>query len=525
MIDDFRALEDGSELTADICIIGAGAAGITLAHALAGGSARVLLLESGGLELEGETQELYQGDIIGLPYMDLDATRLRYFGGTTNHWGGYCMPMHEIDFETRPWVGHSGWPLTRSEIDPYYRKAAQICGLSKFSFELERWQAIGLEPPPFEPTKLSAIIHQLGPVRFGEVYRNELKTARNVRVLLNANVIDIAVNSTASEVDHVRIQALSGKSGKVKARFFVLACGGMENVRLLLSSTGVEPNGLGNRHDLVGRFFMDHLMDPAAGKIVTDKPDRLIRMFLHRWLDGVANVPGFRITDRIQRQEQCLNGGWLVYTDADRKGGLAAARKLWLNLKREGRWPDHLGHKIWRIVSDLDDVSKNAYREFVLGKEPIAAYRTIILKCWIEPAPNPDSRLTLSEDRDALGLRKLKLNWRLSDIDRHTFRVVAESAAAELARTGLGRTQLAEWLFDEQAGWPDFEITHHHMGTTRMADDPRQGVVQRDCRIHGVDNFYIAGSSVFPTVSHTGTTITIVALALRLADHLRARLV
>ncbi|MDJ0947538.1 MAG: GMC family oxidoreductase [Alphaproteobacteria bacterium] len=521
MIEDFRGFEDGRTYEADICIIGGGPAGITIARELIGSRASVLLLESGGREYEDEVQALYAGRNVGLPYFDLDVTRLRYFGGSTNHWGNYCGPLREIDFEERSWVPFSGWPITLKDLDPYYRRAQQICALGRYSYGRERWVELGLDVPAFDPAKVLPNVRQIGPqLNFAEAYGPELAAAENIRVLLHANVVNIQSNPTATSVAHLDIRTLEGKRGQVTARQFILACGGIENPRLLLASNGVEQNGLGNRQDLVGRFFLEHPKAWRMALLRAKSPLALVQAYTDRFHDGVHNRPRWRLARTAQEDMKCLNGEWGVGTDADRQGGTIAARKMWQNLKR-GRWPDDLGEKVWRIASDLDDVGVNAYREFMLGEEPIPEFQNVIMWSTSEQAPNPDSRVMLGEQRDALGIPRVQLDWRLTELDKYTKASIAKIAAAELARLGIARAKLEDWLLDPNGSWPDVAGEHHHMGTTRMSDDPKKGVVQGDCRVHGVDNLYIAGSSVFPTGGTVNPTLTIVALALRLADHLK----
>lgn len=524
MIEDFRSFEDGREFETDLCIIGGGAAGITIARELIGTKARVLLLESGGRDFEQEVQDLYKGTNIGFPYFELDAARLRYFGGSTNHWGNYCGPLNDIDFERREWIPHSGWPITRADLEPYYRRAQPICALGRYEFDERRWKAIGVAVPPFDSAKLLPSVRQVGPtLNFAEAYGPELEKADNIHVLLHANVVNIQANETARSVAHLDIRTLTGKTGRVKARTFVLACGGIENPRLLLASNSVEPKGLGNQRDRVGRFFMDH---PTArrkiGVVTSNNPLPLVQTFLPRFHDRVRNRPEMRLSAAVQESRKCMNVAWHIGTDADLEGGVTQARELWQNLKN-GAWPDDLGEKTWRILSDFGDVANNAYNEFVLREEPIPAFENVLLEANSEQSPNPESRVILGNERDPLGMPRVRLDWRMTEIDKRTLIAVAETAAAELARLGFGRTRLEPWVIDQSDDWGGDAGDYHHMGTTRMAEDPKNGVIDGNCRMHGIANLYIAGSSVFPTSGYVNPTFTIVALALRLADHLKER--
>jgi choline dehydrogenase-like flavoprotein len=240
---DFRTVDDNALFEADLCIIGAGAAGITIARELAGSHIQVCLVEAGGLEFEPDVQDVYAGANIGHPYFDLDVARLRFFGGTTNHWTGQCAPLQPIDFRSRSWVAHSGWPITRQDLDPFYRRAQSICQLGPFAYGAEVWSQIGVEPHAFDPDEVELCFWQRSPpTNFGEAYRTDLERAANVRVLLHGNVTNIATDSSAAVVQHLDVRTLDGKNGRIRAKIYVLACGGIENARLLLLSDSVEPS-------------------------------------------------------------------------------------------------------------------------------------------------------------------------------------------------------------------------------------------------------------------------------------------
>lgn len=516
MILDFRSLENGTLIEADVCIIGAGAAGITMAREFVGSGVRVCLAESGGLEFEPDVQDLYAGSDIGYPYAKLDIPRLRYFGGTTNHWVGYCAPLAWIDFQSRDWVPHSGWPIERSDLDPFYERAQPICQLGKYAYGKEIWEELAQKPHDFDPAEIELCFWQHSPpTLFGEIYRDELERSRNVHVLLHGNAVDFQTNESASLVQHVELRMLDGKTGRVKARFYVLACGGIENARLLLLSNGVEPAGLGNRHDLLGRFFMEH-PHSEPGILATDDQAKLLEIYGHYLLDEVPFVPSFCAGQTMQEREQVLNSHAFLTTSSTNPG-LLAFLQLWRSV-RQGQMPDGLGEKVWLAVRDLDDVAWFAYERFT-GQKPL--YFSI----RSEQAPNPDSRVTLGDEMDALGQRRVRLDWRFTEIDKRSVKAMITALGAEFARLGVGRVRIMDWVLDGRPDWaPDMYGGSHHIGTTRMATEPNGGVVDANCRVHYLDNLYVAGSSVFPTGGCANPTLTIVALALRLADHLKQQL-
>lgn len=516
MIDDFRTFDGGDEIACDLCIAGAGAAGITLARAFAGTKLRVVLLESGGLDWEDEVQDMYVGDVVGLPYYDLDVTRLRYFGGTTNHWGGQSAPMLPIDFERRAWVPHSGWPIGREELEPYYRVAHDLLELGAYTYDASEVQNGAAAPLAFRADGLEHMVWRYSrPVRFARAFRDELESAENLRVLLHANVTEVGLDASGQEVEALQIATLTGKRARVKARVFVLALGGIENPRLLLNSTGVVPTGVGNGRDLVGRFFIEHPLF-TSDLLLPDTAWADAYAFFHH-SDTQVRVVGIPSRE-LQAREKILNYGVLFY-DGGIREQLAGYRAL-ADIKNSvvrGTFPDKLGTHLWAMLSDLDGLFQGIMGRYSSQVELISQF---------EQCPNPDSRVTLGEERDALGLRRVELDWRLTELDKHSVRTIYRELGRELGRLDVGRLQLPEWLrSDDPAVWPDNLVgSHHHMGTTRMAATPQEGVVDGDCRVHGVDNLYLAGGSVFATASCCSPTISIVTLALRLAEHLGGRL-
>jgi choline dehydrogenase-like flavoprotein len=527
MITDFRDFEDGKVVESDVCVIGAGAAGIAIARELAGTRQSVTVLESGGFDPDAETLDLYRGTNIGRSYFELEDCRLRYFGGTTGHWGGYCGPFQPFEFERQDWIADSGWPITGRELDPYYLRARDYVKIGPLVFDQRVWQLLDSESIIFDADRLLTSFTQMSrPVRFGDDFRTDLAHADNVQVLLHANVVNIQTNAAATKVDHVEFRTLQGKTGTAKARSYVLAGGGIENPRLMLASDRVEPHGLGNRHDLVGRYFSDHLTS-NIGEIRSDGARAVLDVFLRQY--SIATRRPYRLrpmaSRRLRTAEKIGPALIQIIYSADQPSGIPELRYLGRELLLNGRWPRRdLGAAIWRIVRDLDDTSFEIYRHFFHGKTPITDPNALTIECAVGSAPNRESRVDLGSEKDALGMRRVRVDWRLRDIDKHTARIMADTIALEIGRLGLGRVRLADWLRDPGLDFgEDTRGSWHHMGTTRMSADPKSGVVDGDCKVHDIENFYVAGSSVFPTYDAINPTFTIVALAIRLADHLKAK--
>jgi len=519
-----------SEIHADLCIVGTGAAGLSLAQAFAETRFRVCLVESGGFRYEPETQALYQGPVDGVPWLcNLDDCRLRQFGGTTSgDWGGGCTPLDDLDFSPRPWVPHAGWPIEKRELLPYYEQARATFELGPEDFEdpalLEQViSQLVARPLSFDPAVLVSRYYLKSPVHFGDAHRR-LPRAQNITLLLHANAVDLETNDTAEVLTGVRVQALSGRTAIVRARAFVLACGGIETPRLLLASNAVEPHGLGNRYDVVGRFFMDHPSGPC-GTVIADEPERFVAAYDHtfHWDRRLPIYPTLCLAEPVQRRNRLLNARCrLVSHEADAvPDGVAAIREM-LDRLRHRRMPDALTRQLRRIAADLGHVAYAGKRRLLRrGTGPMR----LELEGVFEQAPNQDSRITLADERDALGQRRAKLDWRLTALDWRTYRAVAEQFDAQLRRHRLGHLIIAPWLRSEQPeSNPQIRGVAHHLGTTRMSSDPRTGVVDRNCRVHGIENLFISSGSVMPTGGFAGPTITIAALGLRLADHLKTRL-
>lgn len=560
---DGLELESGATFESDVCVVGAGAAGIAIAKRLAGTSLDVCLLESGGFDSGNgaQDQDLYEGKNTGLSYYPLSEARARRFGGSTNLWGGYCAPLDPIVFQERPWVPHSGWPIDREDLDPYYADAQRVLNVGPFRYEPEYWEEVIEEYRRFLPE--SAVVKNrviqfsnsqrqdgseggmgwVNPRRFGDLCREEVVGAENVTVVTHANVTGIQTPPSASTVTSLQVRCLDGTSFRMEADRYVLACGGIENPRLLLSADEHAPDGLGNEHDLVGRFFMEHPHVPTASLHLSE-PRRLnayrlhFSLYAHRF-DFESRPPFFhlRVGKEVQESEKILNG--FLRLDA-RSSGVRAAQALWRTMmfKRDGaRNASEIRRELKSMWTDAESTVSGLVRALPGNDTRSYRFGRLNVLTIAEQAPNPESRVTLGSERDALGRRKPELNWRLSEIDKRSVLRLNELLAQEVERAGEGRVEIADWLDDESAWRPEkparprrymlegpdpprFWGVRHHMGTTRMAKTPQKGVCNENCRVHGIDNLYVAGSSVFPTVGAAPPTLTIVALALRLGDHL-----
>lgn len=533
MFIDARRLPGGIEIQADVCIIGGGAAGITLAHELRGHGLRICLLESGGLNMEEATQELYAGEVVGLPY-DLQTTRSRFFGGSSNCWGGFCRPFEPYHFERRSWVPDSGWPFGAEELQPWYQRAHALCGLDPHAYDpasslgaVHKVRKRTLRPlslsSPHEEDRLVTSIAQLNKKRrrFGKVLRGALRGAADVDVLLYANALELVQTPNGAGIERLRVAALGGEPFVVRAGTYILACGAIENARLLLASNRVERCGVGNRHDRVGRYFMEH-PTLAVSDVDVPKAERVamlgyIDRFAMMRLPVCAEV---NVAFPVQRRERLLDSAMhLELTLAGENAPSAEAAKDIFGDVWRGRLPREPVRRLGALIS-----SPFAGIQFAVGlftcDDRLVKHRRLVVS--IEQCPNEDSRVTLGATRDALGLPRVRLDWRLNEIDRRAMRHTAAILVEDLHRAGV--IEGARGLLDTaEAATPRWNW--HHIGTTRMHTDPRRGVVDANCRVHGVDNLFMAGSGVFPTAGNHTPTLTIIALAVRLAEHVRHRIV
>jgi choline dehydrogenase-like flavoprotein len=533
MFVDARRLDDASSIEAGVCVIGGGVGGITLALELEKHGVGTCLLESGGFAADEATLDLYRGESIGLPYLFADGCRSRFLGGSSNCWGGWCRPLGEEDFERREWVPYSGWPFAKSELRSYYERSHGVLKLGPNRFDTEFWvDAIGhpdVRRHPFTSSGVVDAISQFSPpVRFGKLYREQLARSKHVTVYLYANVVDIETDH-AQTVRRVKVKTLTGRTADVSARVFVLATGGIENARLLLASNTDWPNGLGNHNDLVGRFFMDNprLMSGKVHFREAWSCNLLYDLKYHYRNNTVAAhgicvaaqfglSPGLQAKERLLKANVCFSS---VFPGEDSEVAIALIR-----LKRRLEGTKQFGHPVigemLTLATHPIDAAGFIVARYLRPRSLVKYARFLVIT---EPLPDPDSRVVLSQERDQLGVNRIKVDWRLDTPVKRTIDRTVAILAEELTRAGVADVILDPPI--EGGDWPDTfqkEGCWHHMGTTRMHDSAKLGVVDRNCRVHGTNNLYIAGSSVFPTAGADFPTITIVALTLRLADHIAA---
>ncbi|MEX0600194.1 MAG: FAD-dependent oxidoreductase, partial [Rhodothermales bacterium] len=406
MHTDARTLDDGSVIEGDLCIVGAGAAGISMAMEWIGTDKDVVLLEGGGFDVDADVQSLYRGDIVGERYFPLEAARLHFFGGTTNHWAGFCSILDPIDFEERDWVPHSGWPISYDDMMAYYPRAHEILQLGPFEWDPAYWAAQHEDNAllPFDGDIVRTKIWQFSPpTRFGRTYRDEIVDAPNIHLYTHANVTRIEANEPVSAVTGLRIRTLEGKELRVRADAYVLACGAIQNARLLLASNERAPEGLGNDHDLVGRYFMEHLEMPGARLALTEP--RRMRLYEFHYPEYKYPAAELTLSESAQRENSVLNG---VCSFRD-----APERDEPLQGMFDQIPPDAVERL--RDVEGMDEAAQEAANE---GSDGASLDYPLEYQLFSrqEQAPNPNSRVTIGSERDALGVPRVQLDWQLTEL-------------------------------------------------------------------------------------------------------------
>ena len=510
----------------DVVIVGGGPAGITLALELADAGLRVALLESGGEDFDPDTQLLYDGEVVGNDKFDLTSIRLRFLGGTTNHWGGHCLPMDEIDFDRRPLNGMSGWPFDRDHLVPFYVRAHEYLNLGRFDYSRDIVE--GLTDADFlladEPRVESVPLRlSRGPLRFGDTYRERLEQSEMIDLQLWSNAVGFVVEDDG-RFAAVEVAGLDGTRRRVEGRAVVLAAGAVENARMLMLANAAHGRSFGDEGGLLGKCYFDH---PASGAgFVTFSQPVTRRAYWHRGHQVDGDIPVmylWRLAEDVLREENLVNAHFYMIPFSDDTAARqrrSEARQAHSALRSIAKWavgrPDRgfeLSQEYCAFITNADAYAAETW------SQTFHEDRTdrILLRFESEELPSPHNRITLSDDRDALGQPLPVLHWAPGETEKESMLRSATLIGQMVGEHGLGRFEFEDF---DRPFWGT-TTSWHQLGTTRMAVSPREGVVDVNARVHGTRNLFVASGSVMPTGGRANPTLTILALTIRLGDHLK----
>lgn len=519
-------LEEAEILKTDVCIVGAGAAGITLALELEKSRYRVMMLESGDAGPLQAADQLNELEIAGHPLNISVPMRRRAFGGSTIATYGRAVLLDSIEFEARPWVSDQAWPFNLLELQRWYPRAAAVLALAQPELlDADFWS----QQPLARMARgygLSTRVHRWGKhINLGKAWKKHFHNSENVEVLLRATAVSCDAGPGRGRIKQLSCRALGGGHFSVRARVFVLATGGLENPRLLLLSKH-GTNAPAINWDPVGRYYMNHPRSETLAKIQLGSAEKgknagsdvpaLKSLLMHRQrkLAGrlqFALSPG----EDLQRNEGLLNVSSFFFAVSDLKARdalqqLTQVRTAWSQGKLQGTW------QAGGLVRHLPILVAGAIQRLRL--QPYRAGHLVVVdQC--EQRPDRESRVLLGQGFDRFGCPKLKLDWRIGPDTTRSLRRSHELMARFFEESGIGRFESK--LLDDPDFEPAYQDCAHPTGTTRMSELDKDGVVDSDCRVHGQENLFVAGSSVFPAGGHASPTFTIISLAARLADRLK----
>jgi choline dehydrogenase-like flavoprotein len=548
---DGRQIASGSTLETDVCIVGGGPAGIAIARELSGTSISVILVESGGWRPNKLTQNLNAAELASdSRHPPPEMYRERRFGGSSTIWGGRCVPLIRSDFEPRSHVANSGWPISYDEMIPYYSRALTYCEAGEFAFEPSCLKASGPIIDGLASTKITVGLERFSPpTDFGRRFKSDLIGSPVHRILLESTCIRLANSDSGRSVEAVECSTISGNNFRICAKYVVVAAGGLESVRLLAASNDGVSTGLANSSGVLGRYYMSHL-EGTLGRLQVD-PGRGVAWNFARTRDGIYVKHHIRLSDEVQRRYELRNMIFRLHhaNPMDPQHGdpvlslmYIAKRFILPEYRRkitavELESLDRLQKGSALLVQHVSNIAENPLRLIGFLSSWLyrrhACYRRIPyvalhskhgaypLDYNAEQTPLYDSRISLAHDKDRFGVPKLRIDWRVCPEDMASIAASYRQMHNILAGTNVAAVIYNDDTLNERVK-EAVAIGGHHIGTARMSDDPKRGVVNPQCRTHDVENLYLAGSAVFPTSGSANPTLTIVALAIRIADRLRA---
>lgn len=542
MQTDIDSLENDTLIESDICIIGAGPAGLTLAHEFIGTNFNVSLLESGGLSKNLRTQKLSEGTLSGDLSEPIDQTHIRQVGGTANHWiikmadkryGYRYAPFDEIDFKKREGLPYSGWPIQKTDLDAYYAKALTKCEIGPYQFNAESWNNSNTDALRIDTNKIISDVFMFGPTKkFTQDFPTDISKASNINLFINATVVELLTSKCGSFIEIAVVKTFTGKIIRFKANQFILATNALQTPRLLLNSRKTHLLGIGNQHDNVGRYYMDHSLVPSGNFYLHDpKTINNFGFYDMRLLRGTSVLGKLKLSKEVMQKQQLRNfaatlfpmpafkevealfgAKYLLEAVVNRKAPLEFKENISAIYKAKLYLLRILYEKLRYDTPIMPGFGRGGWSKLANNEKK---YKRIELLAFAEQSPNPNNRITLINEGDELGCKKINLHFKWGEDDITSIKKTQKIFADSLNQTGLGRFELP----DDFTVHPNRLLgLHHMMGTCRMSESPKDGVVDKNCKVFGMQNLYIAGSAVFTTGGYANPTLTNLALSLRVAD-------
>ncbi len=522
MIIDFNSPQAPTNYEAKICIIGSGIIGLTIvSEFLNQAAADVLLIESGDFDINNELKSLDQVINTGEVDSGVEGSRARMFGGTSVLWGGQVLPFSELDFAHREWINHAGWPIGLKDLENYYQRAATLLSLDNADFSENIWRKNSSIKNQLNDDFFDLTFSKWSPKpNLGVEFKKDVQKSKHVRLLTNASVMEIDLNDSSNAAKTVTLKSLSGNHAQVKAGIFILACGGIDNARILLNSNKTCVNGIGNNYGVVGRYYQDHI--GLYGARLIPKNFKAFEDLFSNFLQGKHKyLPKLVLSQAQQIKNQLLNVNASISIQVHDDSPINNLKNFYSTLRSQGLNISTVKSLInaARTPVELVRIINSYYLKHRKHFPKDAGY-FLIANC--ETEPNEDSYIKLSKEQDAIGMPKAQVNWKISDLSKKTLLGFYQLVDAELDRLQIAEVKIRPELLEPSDQWKQRCYSlYHHIGATRMSTDQKMGVVDSDCRVYGIENLYIAGTSVFPTGGCANPTFTAMALSLRLTDHIK----
>ncbi len=552
MFIDGRQIASGSALETEVCIIGGGPAGIAIARELAGTPISVILVETGGWRSSKSTQSLNEAELVSSRHPPPEMYRERRFGGSSAIWGGRCVPLTRSDFEPRSHVADSGWPISYDELLPYYSRALTYCEAGEFAFDPGCLREAGPIIEGLASPEIAVGLERFSPpTDFGRRFKSDLLRSPTHKILLESTCVRLSSSESGRIAEAIECATIAGNRFRICAKYIVVAAGGLESARLLAASNDRFPAGFANSSGALGRYYMSHL-EGTLGHLKVG-PGRNVIWDFARTSDGVYAKHHIRLSDELQQRRQLRNMIFRLHhaNPMDPRHGDPVLSLMYV--AKRFVLPEYR-RKITTVELEVLDRLPKGRALFTRHLANIASHPWPLLRfmsSWVykrharyrripyvalyskhgvypldynaEQTPLYDSRISLTHDKDRFGVPKLRIDWRVCPED-----LASIAASYRQMRVSLASTRVAAVTYDDDALDESVKqvvaVGGHHIGTARMSSDPKRGVVDPQCRTHDVENLYMAGSAVFPTSGSANPTLTIVALAIRIADQLKTAL-